>query len=67
MKREANAVRQAAFCMSTRDSINESLFTEPCNDYGFVVFHSRDAVDLFVERVKKYRDATYGKRQGEPL
>ena len=55
------------FCMSTRDGVNEHSFTEPCNDYGLVVFHSRDAVDLFVERLKKYRDMTYGEYQGEPL
>lgn len=60
-------MRQVAFCMSTRDGVNESLFTEPCNDYGFVVFHSREAVDLFVERLKKCRDMTYGACQGEPL
>lgn len=55
------------FCMSTKDGKNEHCFLEPCNEYGFVVFHNREAVDLFVERLKKYRDLTYGEWKGEPL
>lgn len=55
------------FCMGTKDGKNERFFIEPCNEYGFVVFYNREAVDLFVERLRKYRDLTYGALQGEPL